>query len=135
MTNPKLSDTEKVDEYISNLKTEIGATVQYLRQVILNTDLEIAEQIKWNSPSMYYKGEMEPFDPKTYKRDLVVFNLHKDRIILIFPTGNKINNPTGLLEGNYADGRRIVNFKNLNDAKLKEKDLQNAIKEWLKLVK
>ncbi len=42
----------------------------HLRNIILSTDKEIGERIKWNNPSFYYTGEMKPFDPKEYKREL-----------------------------------------------------------------
>jgi len=57
--------------------------VQALRKIVLSVDEEIAEQIKWNSPSFYYTGAMKPFDPKEYKRDIVVFNLHKNDCVLL----------------------------------------------------
>ena len=77
---------------------------------------------------------MKPFDPKEYKRDLIVMNLHKGRIMLVFPSGAKVNDTSGLLEGDYKDGRRLVIFTDMKDVKAKEKNLQAVIKKWLKLV-
>ncbi len=130
----KLSEKEKINQYIEQLEPSLGTCVNYLRQFILGIDPEIEEQLKWNSPSFYYKGEMKPFDPKTYQRDILVCNLHKGRLMLVFPTGAKLTTPHHLLEGDYKDGRRIVNFKDLNDIKAKEEDLAIVIKEWLSLV-
>ena len=129
-----IPDSEQVTQHIKNLDPSIATTVEAIRKIILNTDNEIGEQIKWNSPSFYYTGDMKPFDPKEYKRDIVVMNLHKGKILLVFPTGAKIKDTTGLLEGDYADGRRLVRFKDLDDVKAKTKALQTIIKEWLKLV-
>jgi len=88
-----LSDSEKVTEHIQKLDVSIAETVDVIRQIILTTDKEIAEQIKWNSPSFYYSGEMKPFDPKEYKRDIIVMNLHKNNIMLVLPTGAKSGIP------------------------------------------
>ena len=77
---------------------------------------------------------MKEFDPKEYKRELIVMNLHKGRIMLVFPSGAKVIDKSGLLEGDYKDGRRLVVFKDLADVKAKEKVLQKIIKAWLKLV-
>jgi len=55
----------------------------------LSTDKEIGERIKWNNPSFYYTGEMKLFDPKEHKREIIVFNLYKGRIMLVFPSGEK----------------------------------------------
>lgn len=128
------TESDKVTEYISKLDSELSKSIQYLRKLILDINPEIKEQIKWNSPSFYYAGEMKEFDPKEYKRDIAVTNLHRGNIMIVFPTGAKIVNPDNLLEGNYPDGRKIVKFRNLQDIKNKEKLLKAAIIDWLSKV-
>ena len=130
----KLSDQEQVSEHIQQLEPSVGQVVETLRQIILSTDPEIGERIKWNNPSFYYTGEMLEFDPKEYKRDLIVMNLHKGRIMLVLPSGAKVNDQSGLLEGDYKDGRRIAVFKDLEDVQAKQGALQKIILDWLKLV-
>lgn len=134
MAKSKLSDTEQVTAHISKLEPELAKCVEYLRKVILATDKEIGERIKWNNPSFYYTGEMEDFDPKECKREMIVFNLFKGRIMLVFPSGAKVNDTSGLLTGTYDDGRRIVSFEDLEDIKSKEKNVQKVILTWLSLV-
>lgn len=131
---PKLPDAEQVTAHIQKLDPAVREIVEALRRIILATDKQIGEQIKWNNPSFYYTGEMKPFDPKEYKRDIVVFNLHKGRIMLVFPSGAKVKDTSGLLEGDYNDGRRIAILKDMEDVIAKKKALQHVIKEWLKLV-
>ena len=130
----KLPDSEQVTEHIKKLEPGLGKIIQTLREIILGTDKEIGERIKWNNPSFYYTGEMKPFDPKEYKREIIVFNLFKGRIMLVFPSGAKVNDKSGLLQGEYKDGRRITIFKDMEDVRSKEKLLQTVIKEWLRLV-
>jgi hypothetical protein len=130
----KSSDKDQVTQHIQNLEPELGKVVSYLRKLILSTDKSIGERIKWNNPSFYYTGEMKEFDPKEYKREIIVFNLLKSRIMLVFPSGAKVKDGSGLLEGDYKDGRRTIVFKDLKDVKAKEKDLQSIIKQWLALV-
>lgn len=130
----KLSDSEQVSEHIQKLEAPVAAIVSYLRDVILNTDKEIAEQIKWNSPSFYYIGDMKAFDPKEYKRDILVMNLHRGKILLVMPTGEQVKDVSKILEGKYTDGRRIVTIKDMDDAKAKTEELQKVLKAWLELV-
>src|SRR6185436_4163344 len=130
----KLTDSEQVTEHIKKLGPGLGKIIQTLREIILDTDKEIGERIKWNNPCFYYTGEMKPFDPKEYKREIIVFNLFKGRIMLVFPSGAKVDDTSGLLEGEFKDGRRTTIFKDMEDVKAKEKQLQNVIKKWLKLV-
>jgi len=130
----KLSDSEQVAQHIQHLEPGLAKIVEAIRQIFLSTDKDIGERIKWNNPSFYYTGEMEPFDPKEYKRELAVFNLFKGRIMLVFPSGAKLNDKSGLLEGDYKDGRRTVVFKDIEDVKLKEKSLRKVIKDWLRMI-
>lgn len=134
MAKSKLSDKEQIDLHISNLDLELAKCVTKLREIILATDQEVGERIKWNNPSFYYTGAMQDFDPKEYKRELIVFNLHKGKIMLVFPSGAKVNDVSGFLTGVYTDGRRIVTFENLEDIQNKEKKLQEVILTWLSLV-
>jgi hypothetical protein len=133
MAKPKLSNTELVSAYIDKLEEPTKGIVEALRKIILSTDTEIAEEIKWNAPSFYYSGEMKPFDPKEYRRHIIVMNLHK-RILLVFPSGVKIDNTSGLLTGDYKDGRRLVEVKTLENVKSITPALQVAIKDWLSKV-
>jgi hypothetical protein len=131
----KPSEPDKVDEYMQKLKHPLRNVVEALRRTILSTDKVIGEEIKWNAPTFFYTGEMKPFNPKEYKRYIVVFNLYKkDCIRLVFPSGAKIKDTSRLLEGDYADGRRLAMFHDMKDAKSKEKALQRAISKWLALL-
>jgi hypothetical protein len=134
MPKSSLTNNEQVTQHIQKLNPSIRDAVETLRQIILSTDSNIAGQIKWNNPSFYYAGEMAPFDLKEYKRDIAVMNLHNNRIMLVFPSGAKVNDCSGLLVGDYKDGRRLAIFKDLEDVKAKTIALQSVIKQWLALV-
>jgi hypothetical protein len=131
----KISDADQVKEYLSKLDHPLSPVVQALRKIVLETNEEIGEQIKWNSLSFFYKGEMKPFDPKEYKRDILVLNLHKKEfVLLVFPTGATINDTSGFLEGDYADGRRLAKVFDLQDVNEKSEMLKSVVENWLKLV-
>jgi hypothetical protein len=131
----KPSEPEKVDAYMRKLKHPLAGVIEALRGIILSTDKEIGEEIKWNAPTFFYAGEMKPSDPKEYKRYIIVFNLFKkDCIRLVFPSGAKIKDTSGFLEGDYTDGRRLAMFHDMKDVKSRKKALQGAIKKWLILL-
>ncbi|MCQ6958623.1 DUF1801 domain-containing protein [Mucilaginibacter aquariorum] len=134
MPKSTLTDQQQVTAHIQKLDPAIRDVVETLRQIILNTDGEIAEHIKWNNPSFYYTGEIAPFDPKEYKRDIIVMNLHKNRVMLVFPSGAKVDDTTGFLEGDYKDGRRLAIFKDMEDVQAKTAALQDVITKWLALI-
>ena len=132
----KASKSENVDAYVANLKHPLAQVVKNLRRIILSISNEIGEEIKWNAPTFFYAGPMKPTNPKEYRRYIVVFNLlRKDCIRLVFPSGAKVKDSSGLLEGDYADGRRLAMFYDAKDVRSKEKALRAVVTRWLKLLK
>lgn len=128
----KLNAKDRIEEYIKNFDHPLKNIVISLRSIILNSDTEIGEQIKWNSLSFYYTGLMKDFDPKEYKRDIIVINLNKKEfVMLVFPTGSIINDNSGLLEGNFKDSRKLVKITSREDMDAKKSDLVKVIKIWL----
>lgn len=132
----KPSEPGKVDAYIAKLKHPLAPVVKSLRRIILSVDGEIGEEIKWNAPTFFYAGPMKPSNPKEYRRYIVVFNLfRKDSIRLVFPSGAKVKDSSGLLEGDYADGRRLAMFSSAEDVIGKEQALRGVISRWLELLR
>ena len=128
----KPSEPEKVDAYMAKLRHPLADVMVALRKIILSTDREIGEEIKWNAPAFFYSGEMKPSDPKEYKRYIIVFNLFKkDCIRLVVWKGARVNDKSGLLEGDYKDGRRLAFFHNIEEVKSKKAALQAVIRKWL----
>jgi len=136
MSKPsKPTKTNEVNNYLERLVHPMKEVVLEIRTIILSKFPEISEQIKWNSLSFYYNGEMTPFNAKEYKRDLIVLNLNKkDYVLLIFPTGSSINDTKQLLEGDYTDGRRMLKIKSTVDAKIKMEELYELIQSWISQV-
>jgi hypothetical protein len=129
------ADPAAVSAYIAKLEASKRELTEAIRQSILSSDNPIAEHIKWNAPAFYYTGEMQPFDPKEYKRDLIVMNLRqKDHVLLILPTGEKVKDVSSILEGDHTDGRRMIRINDMTDLKLKQKELKKVIKAWIKLI-
>lgn len=123
--------TDPVSTHIKGIDPEFRETVQKLRALFLAANPEIAEHIKWNSPAFFYTGEMKSFDPKEYRRDIAVINLHRGKILIVFPTGNKIDKSIGLKGKDYPDGRKIVTIENLKEAEDLSEVLRNGINNWI----
>ena len=135
MAKQKKTNAEVVADFMQNLDHPLLDVIEALRQLIASTDKQIGEEIKWNAPTFFYTGEMKPFDPKEYKNIIVVFNFFKkDEIRVVFPKGAKVNDTSGLLQGDYADGRRLAMFSSVSDVEAKAAALQKVIRDWLALV-
>lgn len=131
-----VSESEMVDSYMHSLKYPLKDVAIYLRDFILKCDKKIGEGIYWNAPAFFYTGKMEPFNPKEYKRYIVGFNLfQKDCLRLIFLFGANADDPAGILEGDFKDARKLVQFRNIDDVKKNEKALKAVIKSLLKQMK
>jgi hypothetical protein len=131
----KKDTAQDIDTYITTLEHPLKKLVEKLHEVILDSDKEIAAQVKWNSPSYYYTGAMKDFDPKEYKRDIVVLNLHKpEYVLMVFPTGSAIADTTGLLGGKFKDTRKTIQFTSVEELMSRKKDLQQVLKLWLSQV-
>ena len=135
-TTLKASDPDAVSTYIGHLEHPHSDVVAALRQSILAASPSVGEEIKWNAPSFFYTGAMQAFNPKEYKRHLVVFNLHKkDCIQLVFLGVAKVGDTSGLLTGDYKDGRRLALFHDVEDVGAKKLALQRIILEQVQLLK
>jgi uncharacterized protein YdeI (YjbR/CyaY-like superfamily) len=102
-----------------------------LRTILLVSPVGLTEHIKWNAPSYCYMGE-----------DRITFNLNKkDCIQLIFHRGAKvkdsvegaalIDDNTNLLQW-LSNDRALVRFRNVDEVKVRETDLQKIISQWIK---
>ena len=128
----KKSEPEQVDAYMTALKHPLKNVLAELRRIILSTSPALGEEIKWNAPTFFYAGEMATFNPKEYKRYLIVSNLYqKDCIRLVFPSGARIGDKSGFLVGDYADGRRLALFPTMDEVHSRQAALKQAIKKWL----
>lgn len=123
-----ISESEKVDKYIDALHHPMIEVVKYLRKLILTIDKNIGEGIYWNAPTFYFTGTMPPFDAKEYKRYIIGFVFNKQDIIrMVLLRGANAIDKTGILEGEFKDGRRLIVFKDMDDVKSKEKAFINII--------
>ena len=49
----------------------------------------------------------------------------------MFPSGSRIKDKSGLLEGDYPDGRRLALFHDMEEVESGQAILQRLIKQWL----
>jgi hypothetical protein len=112
-----------VDAYVRDLDHPFKAELEAVREIIVGASPKIAERIKWNAPSFYYK------------EDLGAFNLRATQyahLILLFPGGAGMDDDMGLLEGNHKD-RREAKFHNMDDVNAKKSALEALVQRWVAL--
>jgi uncharacterized protein YdhG (YjbR/CyaY superfamily) len=116
------SDEEKVSAYMSKLAHPLKAEIEAVRKIIKGADKKIAERIKWNAPSYYYKEDLVTFNHRATKHVHLVF--HHPFIV---------NIRSGLLEGDYKD-RRMMYLRNMQEVKANKNDLENIMNELVTFI-
>jgi hypothetical protein len=116
----KMSDAEKTEAYMLALEHPLKDEINAVRDLIKNASTKIAERIKWNAPSYYYK------------EDLVTFNhRNQSKVHLVFHHVAIVQDKSPLLEGAYKD-RRMLYFDSMEDIQSKKKEFGNIIKRLIK---
>ena len=111
----------KVDEYMHKLENPHKDLWEAIRDIILNVDPEMEEDIKWGAPTFMYNGNMATFNPRA-----------KKFVNLTFHTGAEITDPESVLEGDAKEARvfRVTNSEELNK---KKAGLELVVKNWIEL--
>ncbi|MFN0275427.1 MAG: DUF1801 domain-containing protein [Chitinophagales bacterium] len=116
-----MNKNKKVDDFLKKKDHPMTKEIQRVREIILAADSKIEEDIKWNVPTFMYKGNMASY-----------FMNAKEFVSLLFHSGSKIPDKSGLLEG---DGKlaRVARFTGMDDIEKKKKKLEGVVKAWIKL--
>lgn len=121
--NAKRNDAATVDDFMAKLEHPLKAEIALVREILATANPLIAERIKWNAPSFFYRYDMAAFHlrPQNY--------VH---VVFVFHNGTMIESP-GLLEGSYKD-RRMAKFYSMDDIAAKTPALQQVVNDWVRLV-
>ena len=123
MAIKKEQHSTNVDAFMQALNHPLKSEITAVRSIILHANDKIAERVKWNSPSFYYK------------EDFAAIHLRQQKfvhLVLVFPKG-LVEDKTGLLEGNYKD-RRMAYFYNMADIEAKKSTLEKVVDDWVTLM-
>ncbi len=123
-TKKPVDGTKDVDEYLRKLKHPLKAEMEAVRSIIRHANGKLAERIKWNAPSFYYRADMAAFNPRATGFVQVIF---------VFPKGMVVQDEPGLLHGLWKD-RREARFYDMNDVLSKRSALERVVNEWVALV-
>lgn len=119
-----------MEKFLAELEHPLKDVVHAAREVILQTNPELIEHIKWNAPSYVWAGE-----------DRITFNLHSPKFVrLIFHRGAKVKStdnfkfedPTGLLEWPAVD-RGILKITSSAEFEKTKAAIAMLIAKWLEI--
>ena len=114
--------TQEVNEYMKTLEHPLKNEIELVRKIILDSEPNILEQVKWNAPSF------------RYTQDFVTFNTRPlDRIHLVFHYPSIVQIHSDLLEGEYKD-RRMMYLANRAEIEAARGELQRIVRESVQLI-
>ncbi len=106
-TQNEMSASEEISQQIQDISDWRGDTLARLRQLILDTDPEIVEEIKWRKPSNSMQGV------PTWSRHSMICTgeIYKDKVKLTFAKGAALEDPAGLFNSSLGGNvRRAIDF-------------------------
>jgi hypothetical protein len=124
---------KSVEEFLNDLDSDKRLQVDTLRDLILKSETQLEEHIKWNAPSYVLDGE-----------DRITFNLmNKQGVVkLVIHMGatrkeNKKGSPvmrdeSGLIEWS-SDIRGMITFHTIENINSNLNPLKKIIKDWLSI--
>ncbi len=118
----KPTDAEQVKAWMSKADAAAKKEIAAVIKIIKTASPKLSERIKWNAPSYYYKEDIITFGP---------YKTHKLLLVFHHPAIAKVKSE--LLEGNYKD-RRLVYFKDKDEAEKNKKELIRIINEIIKAI-
>ena len=127
MSRDKLN--HEVTEFLDGLNHSLRKEIEYLREIILSTDYDLAEGIKWNGPNYSLNGE-----------DRITLRIHPQKQIqIIFHRGAKVKESPEkrLLGSEYnillwkENDRAIASFRSLREILEKKQMIREVVEKWI----
>ena len=116
-----MNKNPKVDSYMDKLENPHKDTWEQIREIILQVDPKMEEDIEWGAPTFIYKGNLATFNPRA-----------KKFVNLTFHTGALIDDPDGVLEGDAKEAR-VFRVASMDELKNKQQGLEKVVQHWIQM--
>ena len=117
-----MSNTNKVDEFISKLEHPLKAELEAVRAIIVNANPKIEEDVKWGGPSFFYKEDLATFNPRI-----------KNYVALIIHKGELLNIKSDFLE-EASKGKVYAKFYSMDDVTANKALIEKMVNAWVELM-
>lgn len=133
----KLEDVKdtnnEVTKFLDELNHPMRTEIEELRRIILNSTIGLTENIKWNGPN-YCFDDQDRLTMKIQPPKQIQLIFHTGAKRLNQPKDKLIDDKSGLLIWKEND-RAIATFKNINEIKKTESNLERIINNWITVTK
>lgn len=117
-----MSNTKKVDEFMSKLEHPLKTEMEAVRQILINANAKIEEDVKWGGPSFFYKEDLATFNPRI-----------KNYVALIFHKGELLNIKSDFLE-QATKGKVYAKFYSMDQVRENKELIEKMVNAWVELM-
>jgi len=119
----------ELSTFLDELNHPLRMEIENLREFILNSDVRITENIKWNGPNYCINNEdritMRVQPPKQIQ---LIF--HRGAKVQELPKNRIIEDDSGLLIWKTSD-RAVATFRNAGEIEQGKVNLTDIVKKWI----
>lgn len=123
----------EVTKFLDVLNHPLRAEIEELRLIILNSVKGLTENIKWNGPN-YCFDDQDRLTMRIQPPKQIQLIFHRGAKKIIQPKDKLIDDKSGLLIWKEND-RAITSFKNIDEIKKAEANLEKIINSWINAAK
>lgn len=120
----------EVTEFLNLLEHPLREEIEFIRSLILDTDSQLSENIKWNGPNYCYKGQ-DRITMRIHPPKQIQLIFHRGAKVLAQPEKRLIEDPSKLMSWKTND-RAVISFKNIAEIKSNSSELIQIIKDWIR---
>jgi hypothetical protein len=120
---------DEVTSFLNELNHPLRAEIEELRLIILNSIKGLTENIKWNGPNYCY-DDQDRVTMKIQPPKQIQLIFHRGAKKIMQPKDKLIDDKSGLLIWKEND-RAIVTFKNIDEIKKAESNLEKILTSWI----
>lgn len=119
---------KEVTAFLDELSHPLIDEINLLRRIILGTETELQENIKWNAPN-YLHSSADRITMRIHPPKQIQLIFHRGAKVKQQPKKRLISDETGLLVWKEND-RAVVSFKNEDELKKNKKNIEKWIQDW-----
>lgn len=128
-----MNSNKEVDRFLDEKKNPLRKDNEALRQINLNANKELKENIKWNDPNYTFKSE-DRITMRIQPPKQVQLIFHRGAKVLEAPKDQLISEDFGILAWKGND-RAVASIKNSADIEDQRKALTAIVKSWVNATK
>jgi hypothetical protein len=130
---PATKLNQEVSTFLNELNHPLREEIELLRNIILNSNKTLTENIKWNAPN-YVVGENDRVTLKINPPKNILIILHRGAKVQAMPTQKLIDYTCKVLSWKTND-RAIITLNNKQDIITYQNDIVQIVSLWLEATK